>query len=838
MFNHRNEWQSSNQIWLGRYRGCLAGWLLLSSAVVGTAATSLVYEAESVSGPPSAWVTNQHHPNRWNLWSTDRDAAKKWSGGVVLQSPSVRSDRATVEEGAPPLHTRITGITPGFYDILLGSGRLLALSVDGRQWHKTVNGVALERYPATNGIVEFWIDDRFADPVNPGPAYYDTVTLIPRPPPPKPVHVIGWARQRPREPLGRGLTAVRSHAGIHISWRFLDTDAATATFVLERAESTSSFQRITGTPVRHSTDWLDSLAPTTGRVRYRLRAAETDLLLAETEVSIDQPRNIALSIPLTSSSATFGRCAIADLDGDGRFDFVIKTPAASIDPHEVYWKPSPGTYRLEAYLSCGRHLWTHDMGWAIEQGIWYSPFVAYDLDGDGRAEVILKAGEGDPRGRDGRVREGPEWLLVLDGLSGRERARVSWPDRSGFGEDLLGYNYASRNQIAIAYLDGRTPCVVALRGTYTVMKADAYDFDGQRLRSLWSYNSDHHTVRYRGQGAHSTRAFDLDGDDRDELILGSVVLDDTGVPLWCTRLGHPDAFYLGDLWPQRPGLEIFYVIETRQPSNGVCMVDAASGKVLWGLDRPTRHVHSIGLGADVDARWAGSEGYGADSINHKPTGERWFYSADGTLRSTNLNLHFGKHPVWWDADLQRELIVGNEVRDHEGTAHGVRWSGTAMLVADILGDWREEIVVSTPGWLHVVATDVPAFDRRHALMLNPLYRLDVAMASMGYTLAAGLPFDLESSAPNLNLTIQPDGSAARIIVTAPTNTPLSGEVRLTLPHGISAAKTNWPVAVQAGDRAIYSTELRGRSAGGQVRARLISPPAPPLETIAWLPQPK
>ena len=109
-----------------------------------------------------------------------------------------------------------------------------------------------------------------------------------------------------------------------------------------------------------------------------------------------------LSIPLRGDH-TFQKCGIADLDGDGAYDFVIKQPNANIDPYEKYWKPSPETYKIEAYRLDGTFLWSYDLGWAIERGIWYSPLVVYDLDGDGRAEVCLKAGEQDPRDSDGRV---------------------------------------------------------------------------------------------------------------------------------------------------------------------------------------------------------------------------------------------------------------------------------------------------------------------------------------------------------------------------------------------------------------------------------------------------
>jgi hypothetical protein len=121
------------------------------------------------------------------------------------------------------------------------------------------------------------------------------------------------------------------------------------------------------------------------------------------------------------------------------------------------------------------------MGWAIERGIWYSPVVVYDLDGDGRAGVCLKAGAGDPRDSDGRVQSGPEFLLVLDGMTGREKARVAWPPRAAFPS----YNYASRNQLAVAFLDGKTPCLIVVRGTYNVIQVRTYQYRAGELGELW-----------------------------------------------------------------------------------------------------------------------------------------------------------------------------------------------------------------------------------------------------------------------------------------------------------------------------------------------------------------
>ena len=99
----------------------------------------------------------------------------------------------------------------------------------------------------------------------------------------------------------------------------------------------------------------------------------------------------------------------ADLDGDGAYDYVIKTPRGGTDPWDLVWKPAKDTHKLEAYTSTGRFLWRRDLGWNIEMGIWYSPFLVADVDGDGKAEVITKTAPLSPdlRDPDGRVQPIP-----------------------------------------------------------------------------------------------------------------------------------------------------------------------------------------------------------------------------------------------------------------------------------------------------------------------------------------------------------------------------------------------------------------------------------------------
>lgn len=178
-------------------------------------------------------------------------------------------------------------------------------------------------------------------------------------------------------------------------------------------------------------------------------------------------------------------------------------------------------------------------------------------------------------------------------------------------------------------------------------------------------------------------AVDVDNDGRDEVFLGSAVLDDNGVGLWSTGLGHPDHHYVGDIDPDRPGLEVYYGIETRQPKgNGCCLVNALTGKILWGVDVPTRHVHSTGMCADIDGSVPGIECYSSDTDAQKKSKVRWLFDARGKVLRDDLDWGFGLRTAYWDADLQREVIRGKRISDYPSGGAAARsmglWSALPM----------------------------------------------------------------------------------------------------------------------------------------------------------------
>ena len=560
--------------------------------------------------------------------------------------------------------------------------------------------------------------------------YLDDVTLSTGlPPRPQKPQVKGWAKKRVTEKLDRGMVAVPAgDNAVHVSWRLLADDPDTIAFDLYRIAENERARKLNQTPISTTTDLLDEGLREGAEYLYELRRAGAPLRGEPLGVARVVPTSEArpyVSIKLVGDH-DFQKVGLGDLDGDGRYDFVLKQPNSNVDPYVNYWKPSLGTYTLEAYNADGEALWQYDLGWAIEQGIWYSPYAVADLDGDGKAEVAVKTGEGDPRDADGRVQEGPEYLTILDGETGEVRAQTDWPSRDRFPD----YNYYCRNQMCVAYLDGKTPCLIVQRGTYNVMKAVAYTFRGGKLNELWRWEEREEISDYRGEGAHITVAADVDADGRDEVCLGSAVLDDNGLGLWTTGLGHPDHMYVGEIDPARPGLEIYNGMESRQPvANGLVLLDAATGDILWGLQEPTTHVHSSGMCSDIDPTHPGSEGYGGERDFKE---KRWLFSASGELISTEDVANLAPRTAYWDADPQREIVRGSRIYDYGGEDVFTDLEGRLQMVADVLGDWREELIMTLPGEMRIYTTPLPADSRHVCLMQDPIYRSYVYSAAMGY----------------------------------------------------------------------------------------------------------
>ncbi len=509
---------------------------------------------------------------------------------------------------------------------------------------------------------------------------------------------------------------------VFASWRALGHDAPGTTFAVELADRPEGPFRAGAAPTGAGTNvTLAAPAAAAAWVRVRVQAPDHP---PETTPPAAVPTRAADYIPIPLAPKDRAqKVGFGDFDGDGRLDYLVKTPDFNTDPYQKpgYWKQSEGTYQLTAYRHDGRKLWTYDMGWAIEEGIWYSPVIVCDLDGDGIAEVCCKAGEGDPREPAGHVRSGPEWLLVLDGRTGRVKHRLPWLNRDGFDD----YNYSSRNLMGIAYLDGKRPHLLVVRGTYRIIKVQAYT---PELKPLWYWEASGADASYRGQGMHGLHAVDIDGDGRDEIILGSAALDHDGKALWNTKKGHPDICYVADFDPARPGLEIFYGLEKGQPRGGVALHDARTGAEIWGNPEKTVHVHNQGMVGDIIPAEPGLECYVGES---KGGTGWWLYTAGGKLINRDDLGDLSPKAIYWLDGPTKVYVVGKKIYRWPRREVG-QIPGRIVAIADFLGDWREEMIVAMDGELRIYTSTTPTTRRHPWLMEDPLYRNDVTMQTMGY----------------------------------------------------------------------------------------------------------
>lgn len=547
----------------------------------------------------------------------------------------------------------------------------------------------------------------------------------------KPGTPLGWAQTRIEEKLDRGVTALATEGGkVYLSWRLLKSDPGSVAFNVYRSTADGAAVKLNDRPIRKTTDFVDANPPL-GRenawwVRALVNGREQEDS-ARAPLAANPPAQPYRAIKLRDDVRSVDRVGIGDLDGDGTYDFVVKHPSGSVDPGRI--RPSPDTFKVEAYNGkTGEFMWRVDLGWNINQGIWFSPMVARDLDGDGKAEVCLRtapyaaAREQAFDGGKGFVSEGPEYLSVLDGETGKEVDKVDWIERGKFSDwaDTTG-NRSHRHMLGVAYLDGKTPSVLVVRGTYGLMKVDAWTLKNRKLEKIWRWTNERAPFKYQGQGQHSIKVGDIDGDGSDEILNGSIAIDNDGRTLWSTGLGHGDRFYLTDVDPERPGLEIWYTIEDPHPQNGVSLWDPRHGKLIFGTREANRDNQiSGGLVGDIDPAYPGMECWG----------DKFFFTSGGRIIEGEVPPQ--NELVWWDADLLRELHSRGSISKWKGAVLG-HTRGSVQHVADILGDWREEIITFADGELRIYGTTTPAADRRISLMQDPLYRNDVTHRSMGYT---------------------------------------------------------------------------------------------------------
>ena len=562
-----------------------------------------------------------------------------------------------------------------------------------------------------------------------------------------------------REKLGRGLVAIRENDSVvNISWSYLSSDSPNVAFDVYRNNL-----KINTHPISNATCFKDknNLATTS---MYEIRAflphnkeIVGNYTCKLNEASKDGYLNIALDIPkagISNSQNPYfysaNDASVGDVDGDGEYEIILKwEPGNSHDnAHDGF----TGNVYFDCYKLSGEKLWRIDMGENIRAGAHYTQFIVFDLDGDNRAEIVMKTADGTVDGvgdtigdananyknKFGRILTGPEYLTVFEGATGKALKTINYipprGDVNAWGDERA--NRSDRFLACVAYLDGVHPSVVMCRGYYTRTVLAAFDWRNGELTNRWIFDSnDPGNKGYEYQGNHNLRVGDVDGDGCDEIIYGSCAIDNDGKGLYTTGLGHGDALHLTAFDSSSKKLQVWDCHENKR--DGSSFRNAEAGNIIFQIKSDM----DVGrcMAADIDPNHPGVEMWSLASRGIRNVkGE----VINPTTRGVSINM-----ACWWDGDLSRELLDGTRISkynpekgyseqlfDGNGCAKNNGTKSNPCLQADVFGDWREEVILRTPDNknLRIYLTPYETPYRFHTFLEDPVYRISVATQNVGY----------------------------------------------------------------------------------------------------------
>ena len=570
--------------------------------------------------------------------------------------------------------------------------------------------------------------------------------------------------QRMTDRLDCGLVAVKTDGGVFCSWRILGEEYYDVTYNLYR-----DGVKVNAEPLKVS-NYVDAAGSTASKytVKAVARGKEEEGTVKAAEVWAQHWLEITPDHGDLKSTYVPNDACCADVDGDGELEILLKFDNQSWAQTDYQRAGYDGEYFIiEVYKLNGQKLWWIDLGPNMadfqnnEQNI-----IAYDWDEDGRAEAVMRASDGTViHMADGTtyeigdqtknylgatntsqwfVHEGQEFLVYMNGATGKPYQVMDYPlKRLEAGETSLdaawgdGYGHRStKHFFGAPCLDGRKASIFLARGIYTRHKMVALDVDPvtHELTERWRWNNNTPGSSWYGQGYHNYAIADVDWDGRDEICFGSMVIDDNGHGLSTTGLGHGDAQHHGDFNPYIHGHEIYTCNEDR-PDN--CYRDATTSKIYYR--QTSSNDDGRAMMGNFSNDYPGCLGRsGHDTAISSVTNE---HIPEDIAFDVNFR-------IYWDGDLLEETFNGTGTRNStgriykpgvgdllklEGSLTNNDTKATPCYQGDILGDWREEVIMRTKD-NHIriyTTTDVTPW-RNYTLWHDHQYRNAMAWQMCGY----------------------------------------------------------------------------------------------------------
>lgn len=592
----------------------------------------------------------------------------------------------------------------------------------------------------------------------------------------------GSARQV--EYLNRGLVAVRVEGGVYLSWRLLGTEAASTVFDIYKNG------QIMKSGV-DATNYTDDEGFDTDVYQVVPAGAGTDNEQETTvwganylDIPINKPTGVTDNDKGKDCTYSANDASVADLDGDGEYEIILKwDPSNSKDNSQHGYT---GNVYIDAYKMDGTQLWRIDLGKNIRAGAHYTQFIAYDFDGDGKAEMALRTAPGSKDGngnyvsqagenltwdgyndqsdlrqggsKNGHIIKGPDWLTMFNGETGEAMETIDYyPQRRSVKSWGDSYGGRSERYLAgVAYLDGVHPSLIMTRGYYEKAAMAAFDWDGQHFTMRWgkTYTEKAGDSLY-AQGTHSLSVADVDNDGFDEVIFGSAVMDHNGTVLNSTGHGHGDALHVSDF--NNDGKQEIMMVHEEKTYYKTWGAEVRRGSDAAILAKvPSSGDTGRGVMANIDDSNPGSEFWSTANTqlydqNGKVLTKKVSTGATGggDMTETTVNVEAPSSTnflIWWDGDLSRELLDRNRIdkfsiqdgqkrlETFEGIHYNNSSKATPSLSADIFGDWREEVMYPTGDdkALRIYTTTTPTEYKIPSLMHDTQYRCAVAWQNVAY----------------------------------------------------------------------------------------------------------